>query len=138
LSNLIRWRQSQLPGLTQANFNLGDGVSVLTDSSEQSLTLTSPADDVSRIPVNSSRVSLAAQQPGLYSLNMANQQYSFAVNALSKEESDLTSAKSGRWGKWQEANLFWWEYRSVDWLFGLIALALLTVHSLLTSRHLGE
>lgn len=138
ISNIIRWRQSLLPGLAQANFNLGEEITALPASLEQSLTLTNPSGDVSRIAVNSSRVSLDTPQPGLYTLSMAGQQYPFAVNALSKEESDLTAAKSGKWGKWQEADLFWWEYRSVDWLFLLIALVLLTIHSLITSRRLGE
>ncbi|MBN2021136.1 MAG: VWA domain-containing protein [Sedimentisphaerales bacterium] len=138
LYNIIRWRQSLLSGLKQANFALGDDVTFLPESSDQPITLINPAGEIIRMPADSQIVSLKAETPGLYILTAAGRQHPFAVNALSNEESNLTAASSGKWGKWQEANLFWWEYRSVDWLILLVAMALLTLHSLITTGRLGE
>ena len=65
----------------------------------------------------------------------ANQiRYAFAANAISREESDLTSAASGRWGSWANVPSLEWEYRSVVWLLLLLVLAVLAIHAWLVAR----
>jgi hypothetical protein len=73
--------------------------------------------------------------PGLYTLKTEASQHILSVNALSKSESDLTRAGSGKWGKWQQAGLYWWEYRPIDWIALLLALALLTAHRFVTANY---
>ena len=54
------------------------------------------------------------------------------IEEIIQTKSDLTKADTGKWGKWKEAGLYWWEYRPIDWVLLLIALALLTMHRFVT------
>ena len=86
------------------------------------------------MPIAAGNVVIEATLPGLYELKTARSEYHFAVNAMSKGQSDLRKAVSGKWGQWQQAELFWWEYRAVDWLLLLLGLVFLTAHRYVTSR----
>jgi hypothetical protein len=59
---------------------------------------------------------------------------SVAVNALSRDESDLRECASGRWGDWLDEASMRLEYRSVAWILLLLALGVVTIHLFLVSR----
>jgi len=132
--NLIEWRKTFLPGPLVPNVSLGAMVSVSLDTQMEQLTLKAPDGQSGSLAVNAKTVSFQPQIPGLYELTDKGQSmYQFAVNPLSKSESDLSRAQTGKWGRWQQAELFWWEYRPVDWFLLLIALSLLTAHRFVTA-----
>jgi len=73
-------------------------------------------------------------RPGLHRIDEGNKKtHTFAVNAMSQSESDLTAAATGKWGRWQEASLFWWQWRPLDWILLLAALMLLSAHRVPTN-----
>ena len=136
--NILRWRQQHLPGLPKSNFSLGSEVVFPVEADESSMTLVNPAGQAKEIPAPAGMALIVPSTPGLYTVKTAKTKHTFAVNTLSKSESDLTKAHAGQWGKWQHAGLYWWEYRSLDWLLLLIALALLTLHRVLTANRQKE
>ncbi len=64
--------------------------------------------------------------------------YQFAVNALSRDESDLSVCVSGRWGDWLDETSLRLEYQAVDWLLLLLAVAVVTLHLFLVARESGR
>lgn len=133
LWNLFQWRKSFLVGLARSNILLGSTVTLTTDPTEENLTLIDPENNIRDISTLARTVLIEPEMPGLYMLKTENRQYTLVVNAVSKSESDLTKAETGKWGRWQQASLYWWEYRPFDWILLLIALALLTMHRFLTA-----
>jgi hypothetical protein len=61
----------------------------------------------------------------------------FSVNALAADKSDLSACASGQWGKWSEDTERRLEEASAIWIFGLLALALLTTHLYLVATAKG-
>jgi hypothetical protein len=57
-----------------------------------------------------------------------------AVNALSRDESDLHECASGRWGDWLDETSLRLEYQSVSWALLLLALGVVSLHLFLVSR----
>jgi hypothetical protein len=113
---------------------LGSEAVFLPDLTEKELTVIDPAGKSGQIYPMTETVLIKTPIPGLYELKTEKGQYRFTVNAISKTESDLTKATTGKWGKWQQAGLYWWEYRPLDWLLLLIALTTLTIHRLITAN----
>jgi len=59
------------------------------------------------------------------------------VNLLAADKSDLSGCTSGQWGQWSEDTERRLEESSAVWLFGLLALALLTAHLYLVATAKG-
>jgi len=135
IGNLIEWRKFFLPGPAQSTIILGSSIVHTRDVREEELILIDPDDNARDISAITETVLIEPDMPGLYKLKTEKSQYTLSVNAVSKSESDLTKADSGKWGEWRQASLFWWEYRPVDWIVLLLALALLTAHRLVTAKY---
>ena len=72
--------------------------------------------------------------PGLYTVSAGASSWQFAVNLLAPEESDLSTAKTGKWGEWEKPEETRREYASVLWLFVLGALVVLVAHLFLVTH----
>jgi hypothetical protein len=59
------------------------------------------------------------------------------VNVLAADKSDLSACVTGQWGKWSEDTEHRLVEASVVWIFGLLALALLTTHLYLVATTKG-
>lgn len=127
--NLINWRAKAAPGLQQANVHLGGEANLTVESDVQSVSLIDPQKKTRQLAVRDKAVRIKADIAGVYELIAGQSKYAFAANAISREESDLTVASSGRWGNWANAASLQWEYRSVVWLLLILVLALLAIHA---------
>ncbi len=127
--NLINWRASVASGLRQANIPLGGNANLTVASDVQSVSLVDPKQKSRDLPTREKTATIKADTAGVYELSAGQSKYSFAANAVSREESDLGNATSGRWGSWANATTLQWEYRSVVWLLLLLALVGLVVHA---------
>lgn len=134
MSNLINWRASVGPGVRQANIHLGGEAKLTVESDVRSVNLTDPQKKARELAVREKTVTVKADVAGVYELKTGQVTYSFAANAISREESDLVAASSGRWGNWANATTLQWEYRSVVWLLLILVLALLTAHAWFANR----
>jgi hypothetical protein len=132
--NLMKWRKASLPGLVQSNFKLGSTVTFTAESTESSFVLTNPQNKTEQLSAAANAVVIEPEMPGLYKLKVGDKEHLFAVNAVAKSESNLMNSAVGEWGKWQQASVFWWEYRSLDWLLLLGVLVLLTAHRFVTAQ----
>jgi hypothetical protein len=133
LANLLHWRGQSAPGLQQANIRLGGDATLTVEAGVESVTVVDSDRDTRTIPAPERRVTVRAEHPGVHELRANQTSYSFAANALQRDESDLTRAASGRWGNWANAAAFQWEYRSVAWLLLLLALSMLAIHAWLVA-----
>jgi len=134
ISNLIAWRASVAPGLRQPNVRLGGEATLIVDSDTQSVTVTDPELKSSQLTALNGAVTIKADLAGEYKFTTKTAIYTLAANAISREESDLTNAASGRWGNWANATSLEWEYRSLVWLLLIVVLALLAAHAWLANR----
>jgi len=64
--------------------------------------------------------------------------WQFAVNLLAPEESDLSTAKNGKWGAWEKPEETRREYASVLWFFVLGALVVMVTHLFLVTHSKGR
>ena len=134
ISNLIAWRASVAPGLRQPNVRLGGEATLVVDGDTQSVTVIDPEQKSHQLAARDSAVTVKADLAGEYKFVTETATYSLAVNAISREESDLTNAASGRWGNWANATSLEWEYRSLVWLLLIVVLSLLAAHAWLANR----
>jgi hypothetical protein len=132
--NLINWRAQAAPGLRQKNLRLGGDAELTVESGVESVNVVDPRRLARKLPARDKSVLIRADVAGVYEIDANQNRYSFAANALGREESDLTRAASGRWGNWANATALQWEYRSVAWALLLLALSALAVHAWLIAR----
>jgi Aerotolerance regulator N-terminal len=132
--NLINWRAQVAPGLRQTNLRMGGDAALTVESGVESISVVDPRRVTRRLPARDKTILIKADIAGVYEISANQSRYSFAANALRREESDLTRAASGRWGNWANATALQWEYRSVAWVLLLLALIALAIHAWLIAR----
>jgi hypothetical protein len=132
--NLINWRAQVAPGLRQKNLRLGGDAALTVEPGVESVSVIDPRRVARRFPARDKSVLIRADVAGVYEISANQYKYSFAANALRREESDLTRSSSGRWGNWASSTALQWEYRSVAWILLLLALGALAVHAWLIAR----
>jgi len=128
VANIVEFRRGSLPGLEAGTFPLSSEVRFNLPQPGADVILIGP--DASRRTINTAgnTAAITPQVSGLYELRTADKAYQFAVNRLAKNESDLRNTTSGQWGSWDQAGLYWWQYRPIGWIAALAALLLLVVH----------
>lgn len=134
--NLLTWRARETPGLTESNFRLGSEVSVRAATNSVRLTL--PTGATRTLTKSAEEFVLEPELPGLYTVNAGSTSWQFAVNLMSPEESDLATAKTGKWGEWERPEETRREYASVLWLFVLGALVVMVTHLFLVTHSKGR
>jgi hypothetical protein len=132
--NLINWRAQVGPGLRQTNLRLGGDATLMVESDVESVSVVDPRRVTRQLAAHDKTVLIKADIAGVYEIGANQNKYSFAANALQREESDLTQAASGSWGNWANATALQWEYRSVAWVLLLLALSALVIHAWLIAR----
>jgi hypothetical protein len=132
--NLVHWRATYQPGLARVNVRLGEEVVWMLAASHDAVNVTRPGGEVSTVPVPARRATIRAERTGIYSLQAGDEKVEFAVNALNRDESDLTKCVSGRWGDEIDETTLRSDYRDITaWLI-LAALAVATLHMWLLAR----
>lgn len=134
ISNLLRWRAAHLPGLNRANVRLGEETVLTLPAERDTVRLVAPDGTSRTLPVDGRRVAVRAESVGVWEWRDGDTVYPFAVNALSREESDLTSCTTGRWGDWLDETTRRLEYQDISWMLLLALLALATLHMFLVWR----
>ncbi|HEY6404331.1 MAG TPA: hypothetical protein VI479_23120, partial [Blastocatellia bacterium] len=136
--NLIDWRAQTAPGLRRKNLRLGGDAALTVESGVESVSVVDPRRVTRRLPARDKSVSIRADVAGVYEISANQNKYSFAANALRREESDLTQTAPGRWGNWANSTALQWEYRSVAWVLLLLALGALAIHAWLIARRASQ
>jgi Aerotolerance regulator N-terminal len=132
--NLINWRAQTAPGLRQTNLRMGADAALTVDPGVESVSVVDPRRVTRQLTARDKTVLIRADVAGVYEVSANQSKYSFAANAMQREESDLTQATSGRWGNWASATALQREYRSVAWVLLLLALTALAIHAWLIAR----
>lgn len=124
--NILSWRISEMPGLKDSNARLGTEVSLKTTG--EAVTIIQPDGETRSFPKTGGELALETPVPGIYTVVTGGTTNRFSVNALVADESDLLACASGQWGRWSADMKRRQEETSSVWIFGLLALALLTTH----------
>lgn len=132
--NLLSWRASELPGVSQSNLRLGSDAKLKLPPGVTSVEVSEPGGAVRQITALDRTVSFKPEAPGIYQIAAEGERYSFAANALRKEESDLSANASGRWGSLDDAVGAEREFRNIGWVFLLLLMLALSLHLALASR----
>src|SRR6185437_11808143 len=136
--NLLQWRASQKPGLHRVNLRLGEQAVTTFATPRASVVVIHPDGTKRTLPVQDQRLVVPTNNVGVWSIEADEESASFAVNALSANESDLSGCSSGRWGDWLDETSLRLEYQSIAWVLLLLVLAIATVHLLLVARSGGR
>lgn len=135
LWNLISWRQQRQPGLREANVQLGSSAELRVPFGVRTVKVTPPSQQASLpLRVRGATLPLPANKVGVYEVKSGPYTHRYAVNTMSRTESDLSSSQPGTWGGWEGLTTTRRLYQDVSWLFGLLGLALLLVHLYWLSR----
>jgi hypothetical protein len=134
LWNLLQWRVSHLPGVGAPNIRLGSEAYCTWAAAQSEVEITLPDGTRQQRRAAGKNLAIKPERKGVYEVRSGSERYRFVVNALSREESDLRQAASGRWGNWHVAATRQWEVRHVSWLFLLLSLFCLLIHLWLVQR----
>jgi hypothetical protein len=135
--NLLQWHASLAPGLVRPNIRLGEETMYTFAEPHDAVEIVAPGGATRRVPVADRRVVVRGDDVGTYEIrDVADRSLlaTVAVNALSRDESDLREATTGRWGDWLDETSLRLEYQSIGWAVLLLLLAVLVVHLVLVSR----
>jgi hypothetical protein len=133
--NILTWRIAEMPGLKESNARLGEEVFLKTG--DNPVTITSPDNAAKTFPGTGGELAIETPVPGIYTVALGRETNQLSVNALAADESDLSACTTGQFGKWSEGTERHLEQSSVMWIFGLLALALLTAHLYLLAAAKG-
>jgi hypothetical protein len=138
--NLVQWHGSLQPGLSRPNLRLGEDALLTLATPRESVQVVGPDGKPRTALVRDKRVVLRGEEVGLYEVTVPGEEgkYQFAVNALSREESDLSGCVTSRWGDWLDETSLRLEYQPVDWILLLLALAVVSLHLFLVAREAGS
>jgi len=127
-ANLVTWRRSGLPGVREPNVRLGQTVAVVLPREAEVAQVTAPSGAVRRFEAQAGRIEVPADEVGLHTVRAGEIEYRFACNTLSREESDLTACRSGRWGNWNDSPTHQEQRAGLGWFFLLLAMVVLAGH----------
>lgn len=136
--NLLQWRAADKPGMHRVNYRLGEQVTLTFATPRPNVSVTRPDGGQQSVPVQDLRLALRPDEVGIWSIHADEESASFAVNALSVNESDLTGCVSGRWGNWLDETSLRLEYQSISWILLLLVVGIATLHLLLVARSRGR
>ena len=139
--NILSWRIAEMPGLKESNARLG--AEVVLKTTDEAVTVTQP-DGVKKVfPKTGGELALETPVPGIYSVavgkisSLSPTTNYFSVNVLAADKSDLSACATGKWGAWSEDTERRLAEASLVWIFGLLALGLLTTHLYLVATGKG-
>jgi hypothetical protein len=136
-ANLVSWRRSGRAGLASPNVRLGDTAVVTLARDAHQVELSSPGEPARKLGVRGRRIAMPVDRVGLYTLRTDEADYPFSANTVSRDESDLTGCRSGRWGTWNDSPVYQDRQVSLRWLFLLAAMTAMAGHGVVVARQAG-
>ncbi len=126
--NLIEQRRLHLPGPTRNNYRLGEQAHISLKPNTVKVNVTDPDNITNKLNPESGQLIIHLNKPGTWTLTALNETYRICVNTLSYDESDLSKRVEKTIDNRQEALSTHDEYRSIAWIFLIIALVGFTGH----------
>jgi hypothetical protein len=133
-ANLVGWRWGQRAGVATPNVRLGQTVAVALAREAPRVEIVSPSKARRELDVRGRRVAVPADQVGLHVVKAPEGEYLFSCNTVSRDESDLSGCRSGRWGNWGTSETYKDRQIALSWVFLLAALAVMTTHMAVVAK----
>lgn len=137
IANLVRWRAAALPGPAATNLQLGQLLRftlVEEPTRDTQVVVKRPDGSEQSVIAEGKRHEVRPDQIGLYNVRAGAQQFAFACNAVNADESNLLECATGRWGSWNDSEVFQDQHVRLDWVFLLVAIGCLVAHLVVLSR----
>ncbi|MBK04433.1 MAG: hypothetical protein CL920_20415 [Deltaproteobacteria bacterium] len=134
LWNIIKERIHKRPGVRNKHVHLHSKVTIQVPETIRQVSLTSPSGKRSTHMAAENKMYIQADEPGVYRVQLANVIDTFVVNPLSYTESKLTEQITKRWGDWARDAEAKREHHDVTWLFLLLALVGIALHTFFSRR----
>ena len=133
-TNLLKWRRAGLPGVAEPNVRLGQTLDVLLDKDVEQVELVSPDETARKLIPHGRRVLAPADSVGLHAIKTPDAEYLFSCNTISRDESDLSECRSGRWGNWNDSRIYQDRRVGLGWIFLVVAVAAMSGHLFLIGK----
>lgn len=128
-ANMLRWRRTGLPGPAASNVRLGQNVAMTFGDDVKQVEIARAGSPARTFKTHGRRVEAPADRVGLYTVKTPKAEYLFSCNAVSRDESDLSECKTGRFGSWNQSEIHQDRQTNIGWIFLLLAIATLAAHS---------
>lgn len=136
--NTMRWRQSMRSGPDRVNARLGQTVRFsLPTAGQRQATVSLPDGTKRQLSSAEGVIAFEPELAGLHCFTTESAEHRVMVNAMNRDESDLSRCQGGQWGSWLEPRIVQMDYAPLAWIAALLALAALVLHMRLLSRHSG-
>jgi len=127
--NLLRWRSAFLAGFAEPQLRLGGTARFRMPRQVRDVRVDGPHGmRLERRLQPAGPLLFEPRRPGLYHARAGATADWLACNLMAPAETDLSACASGTWGQWDTRQSRQRELASSTWLFGLLALGLLTLH----------
>ncbi len=132
--NLVHWRATTLPGLDDATVHVGGEVGLAVRSDVEQIELTTPSGAVRHFAADDGRVTMRAEETGVYQVRAGTAEYAFSAAPMNRDESDLSHAATSAAGAWETRGRMLPGYHDLTWLLLVSAMLCLAVHAYFLSR----
>lgn len=133
-ANIVKWRRTGLPGVAEPNVRLGQTLDVLLDKDVEQVEIVLPEETSRKLQPHGRRVLAPADSVGLHTIKTPDAEYLFSCNTVSRDESDLSDCRSGRWGSWNDSRIYQDRRIDLSWILLVVAAAAMSGHLLLIGK----
>jgi len=136
--NILNWRKKELSGLVNSNVTPEIDAVLNVKNNINKVIIIDPEGKKIEKNVQTEKVFIASEKPGIYKIYTDKVLHMFASNMLSPDESNLENSSTGRWGSWSKSAYTKQDFSSISWIFIFSALLVLLLHSMLVSKQLSK
>ncbi|MCL2348281.1 MAG: BatA domain-containing protein [Planctomycetaceae bacterium] len=133
--NILQYRAEHSPGIRINNIRLGTSAIFNPFPGDDRVQIVTPGGATRTMTVRTDRLSIPADEVGVYTIKAPSGEYRFSSLPPASEESDLTQAVTGVWGGWLDQETLRTDYKNMLWLPLLIASVLLFLHLVIIARN---
>jgi hypothetical protein len=127
--NILKYRTSQVVGITENNLKLGTEAEFFPAQGDETIEIKPPQGETKTVvSVSGNPVKIPAELTGVFRVKSFSGTYEFAVGTLSAEESNLLNLKTATIGNWFDEETLRTEFQPFAWLLLLTTLIVITVH----------
>jgi RNase P/RNase MRP subunit p29 len=134
--NILKYRTSQMVGITVNNLKLGTEAEFIPAQNDNTIEIKPPqGKSQTVVSISGNPVKIPTETTGVFQAAASSGTYEFAVGTLSAEESNLLKLTTATIGNWFDEETLRTEFQPFAWLLLLATLIVITVHHWFISAH---
>jgi hypothetical protein len=131
--NICQLCANNMPGPLKQNHPTCTNAKITLPQHTRTIFITYPDNTTQTRSIHTPHTSIQLPIPGIYTIkqNPTTKPINIAAQFLAPHESNLSTTSSGEWGNWHDTQNLIRKYRSLAWIAALIALILLSIHTVI-------